>query len=192
MIDLITTYLSEKITSLGLFKKIIPLVEIIFDEAEKSFPAQYCGKGEYKHVSDFDRNNGLIYFRKNGNVSSDNSDTNSIGSENEIKITVPIKAVFAIRKDTIKALDNSYVDDKMSLNIIATLTSNNIKSLRQSLKVSNVSIVVQNWNTDRVKVWEDEYKNIPMEMPFEYVYASVDFNVVIEGATECFDLYKCN
>ena len=192
MIDLITAYLTEKVATLELFKKIVPLAEIITKEDETAFPAQYCGKGEYKDILDFDRNNGLIYFRKNGSISSDTSDNNSVGSENGIKLTIPFKTVFAIRKDIIKGLDNAFIDDKMCLNLIAILTDNNIKSLKKSLKAEGVSIVIQTWNTDRIKVWEEEYKKIPMEMPFEYVYASIDFNVVIEGSVNCFTLYNCN
>jgi hypothetical protein len=190
MIQLIIPYLITQIESLELFRNIIGLAEII-TKGEDSYPAQYCGKGNYKNVLDIDYKNGLIYFRKTGSVTIDPSDNNSIGSENDLKITIPLRAVFAIKKNTVKGLDDSFIDDKMCLNLIKVITDNNVRSLKQSLKVSTVGFIVQNWNTSREQVWSEEFKNIPMEMDFEYVYASIDFNVNIEGSKECFTEYNC-
>ncbi len=191
MIEFIIPYLNTQIDSLGLFKNIIGLAEIITEEEETKYPAQYCSKGNFKKVLDIDYKNGLIYFRKTGSVTIDPSDNNSVGSENELKITIPLKAVFAIKKNTIKGLDDAFIDEKMCLNIVKVISNNNVKSLRQSLLASNVSFVVQNWNTNRDQVWAEEFKGIPMAIDFDYVYASVDFNVTIDGSVECFNDYTC-
>src|SRR3990167_8488119 len=190
LIALINTYIEE----LDLFNQRLGLCEIIEEkgsEADISFPAIYCGKDEYKRIEDYDLKKGIVYHRKTGKVTIDPQDDSSVtGCENNIKITVPMRAVAIIKKSSTDEDDNNYIDDKIASNLIVKITRVIPKATQLLLKAHTSYVEVTSYNTNRYEVWDEEHKNIEMEMDFKYVYMAIDYNIIIEGSTDCLEI--CN
>lgn len=195
MIQVLILYINTLIVSLDVFEEITGLCEIIEKDQNGttiSFPAQYCDNGEYKAVEDYDISKGVVYHRLTGNVTEDEIESTT-GCETNIKKTYPIRTVGVIKKDILKRKnDNNYIDDKIAGNIANSIAHSSVKSLMSSLKAEDISISVSKYSTNRYEIWNEEHKNIPMGLDFEYVYFSVDYSIIVEGSTACFDIYGCD
>lgn len=186
MIELIIPYINSRIETLKLFNKRFELCEII-TKAEVSFPAEFC-MGEYKQVSDFDKNQGTIYHRLIDNISSQEiEDESSIGCDPFIERIYPIRTVGAIKRIGKTAYEDSMIAEYIA-NAISFI---NNKSLRQQLKVDSIGVEVKNISTERNKIWVDEYKGIEMAMDYQYIYLAIDYNIKITGNVSCFSTDLC-
>lgn len=187
MIELIVPYINTRIESLNLFKDRFELCERIKD-GEVVFPACYIGKGEYKQVSDFDKQDGTIYHRQTGEVSSQESDEEStVSCQPFIERTYPMRTVGIIKKTSYSAYEDSLIAEYVS-NAIEFI---NNKSLRQALKADVIGVEVKSISTDREKIFKEEYEGVDKTIPYEYIYFAIDYNIKITGNVSCFATSTC-
>ncbi len=185
----IIEHINSKISEIGLFPIRFGLCEIIkrtLDETSTSFPAEFCS-GEYTQVSDFERG-GTVYHRLTGDITSTEADEeSSVSCDPFIERTYPMRTVGVVPKN-----ENSATQDSKIAELLARKISfSNNKALRQAINADSVSIEIKSISTDRNKIWEEEYSNIPMSIPFESIYLAIDYNIIITGNNSCFPEYEC-
>lgn len=192
MIKEAITYLQAQVAATGMFTKIWGLCELINKDG-KTYPAFYKGAGNYEDVSHFDRNDGVVYFRKNGDVRVENVDsefqTTSCGS-NELKYVIPIRAVGIIRKTKL-ASDSPYAGEIFAEFLIAALQ--NTSGLGIVLTATSAKSAVTSYSTNGNAILQNEYR-LPSinEMNLRYSYISVDFELTIIKDINCIDSYCTN
>lgn len=195
MIETLIDHINDEIEELNLFSDRKGLCEIIEekqDEVTISFPAVYCGKDEYKRIEDYDLKKGVVYHRKRGSVTVDPKDDESVtGCENNVRITVPMRTVAILKKNATDEDDNNYIDDKIASNLIIKITSVIPKATQVLLKAHTSFIEITSYNTNRYEIWNEEHKNLDMGIDFNYAYVAIDYNMIVEGSTDCFTLYDC-
>lgn len=155
-------------------------------QGEKVFPAEYCGKGEYKSVNDFDFTKGLIYHRLTGPITTEQVEENIVGCE-ELQIrTYPLRLVGVILK-SLAGQDKQYGDIKITETVINKLDKINVKELMKSLGAVSVNIPTISFQTNRDDIHAEEYEEIKMSIGFEFAYIAIDYNVAVTGELKCFE-----
>lgn len=167
----------------------------LFDIREKeengktySFPAGYGQSGDYTQRADLDNEKGLIYFRKNGNLRTESIEDD--WNETMERRTQPMRMVLYISKDYYKT-DNAYIEDKLYENIRAAITARAVQSLLESTGLQRLEITPSEFIPDAKTVWNEEYKNIPFNVPFDKAYIAVNFDIIAEGTLACFENWGC-
>lgn len=154
----------------------------------KVFPAEYCSKDQYKHI-DFENHKGLIYWRKNGNISHSEieSEVDDDGFEQRV---FPLKAVLFAPKDYYKT-DNNYTEEKFADNVVKSIVFEANKTLRTSLKAVEADFVVTRYNTDRNEIIREEFEGVAPKIPFDHVIISFDYEITVVGSAACWDYWGC-
>lgn len=194
MLEAIILFLNARLRVLFPDFELKGLCELVKDD-EKDFvaPAEYCADGTYKHI-DFDAHKGLVYYRKNGDVSVSKVDESTTPTCDIYEShTFPLKLVMYAPKDYYDT-DNAHIDDKLANNVKKAIQTSNDKTLNQTLKSSLASILVTDYTTDRNTVIGTEYQGAGAEVsiPFDKALISLDIEVKIEGKLSCFDYYGCD
>jgi hypothetical protein len=65
------------------------------------------------------------------------------------------------------------------------------KALRQALSADQIRVSVRNINVLRDSVFSLEYKNLPMNIDYEYAYLSIDYVISISGNLSCYQTQGC-
>lgn len=186
MIENIITYLDDKISALKLFSEQIGLCEIITEtnlEGEsKSYPAKYLGSGEYKSVGDFDLSDGLIYFRKTGNVTEEIAESQVACRTNFVR-NYPIRIIAAKKKD-IK--DDEFIADTLFEEVRNTIEGQSIKELKTLLKAVKVNILIEEYDTNRETIFDEEYEGLESPFPYELAFVAIDIIVEVTATKQCF------
>lgn len=194
MLEAIILYMNTKLRVLFPDFELKGLCELLPDP-ERDFvaPAEYCSDGNYEHI-DFDKHKGVVYYRKNGDVSVSKLDESTTPTCDIYEShTFPIKLVLYAPKD-IYDTDNAHIDDKLANNVKKAIQTSNDKTLNQTLKSSLASILVTDYTTDRNTVIGTEYQGAGAEVKvgFDKALISLDLEVKIEGKLSCFEYYGCN
>lgn len=189
MLELLITYI--KLTfqnSMPEITEVQGLAEIIRQD-DKQFPAFYCTNDEYKPVSDFEN---FLYFRQTGPISEEESEEGAVsGCDRLITQTYPMVAVAYVPKD-IYNTDNAFIDGKVGQNIANIIKRAAWQSLSPALKTDLIYVEVNDINTDRYAVWENEYTNVAFAARLDHVYVSVEFDIIVTATESCLRNYDCN
>ncbi len=103
-----------------------------------------------------------------------------------------MKLVVGVPKDILTDQnDDQYIEDKLVQNISNVISTTNSQVLNNTYKSDMVMISVVGSDTDRYSVWSEEYEGIQMRAQFDYVFVSVDYNLVITGSNDCFENFGC-
>lgn len=183
MIKNIIEYLNCQLSSLNLFEKQFSLCERI-TKGDKIFPAEYKSKGEYVQINNFDKYNGVSYFRKNGDISI-SDETNTTTSCGILKkISIPLLLICVIPRKKIE-VDNNYTEDYIANKVLKSIiTKSGI--LKQSLKARNIDINVDAYSTDSIKIIDQEYSNIQKaDINHKFIYISSEISVSIIIDKKC-------
>lgn len=185
MLNQLITHVNNKIDSLNLFDRIHGLCHQIVNDG-KTFPAEYC-KGEYKQVSDFDKNKGTVYHRLTGNVSTSELEDESVSYDPFYRRSFPVRTVAVIKKKLLPIDNDAYIESRVAQDFLGVIASTNNKILRSALGVDSVAFEVTNIITDRDRIFSDEYKGIDNFFRYEFLYIVIDYNIHISGPVTCFD-----
>ena len=186
MLQSIIDYLTIKLQALKI-ADVYGLGELVVDKDSQK-PCLYNGSGQYCPLSDFDNHSGLIYFRLVSPVSNTIAES-QIGGDEVFQRTYNLRVVAYVNK-AIYNTDNNYIDDKIAHNIQIAIDNEDDGLLSTSLGAQTATIQTITYDTNRSNVSDGE--SLDFEIPFEYVFLALDFNVVIIGSQDCFSTYGCN
>lgn len=137
----------------------------------------YLSNGEFRPVLYKEPSEGLVYFRQLEKTSVENSEElAAIGCEDYQKRTYPMRVVAVQKRSKAKPeLLAGYIAG------VIEVTLN--RSQRQALKVSEAYTELKSFETDMLKVVEEELMQKP-NSALSYIY--IDFNVVVAAEASCF------
>lgn len=183
MIKATITYINGKLDPLNYFEKLYGLCEIIV-KGDKTFPAEYKSKGEYKQISDFDKYNGVCYIRKNGDVSI-SDETNTLQACGILSnVNIPLKLVIIIPRKKLDCDDN-YSEDVIAQTIIRALITRS-PDFKVALNARQASINIDSYSTDSIAVMEGEYSNFgKKDINYKFAYLSLDISVTALVTHDC-------
>ena len=183
MIKASIDYINSKLAALNYFEKSFGLCETIA-KGDKTFPAEYNSKGEYKQINDFDKYNGVSYIRKDGTLSiSDEINTlEACGILNNVNI--PLKLIAVIPRKKLDC-DNNYSEDVIAQTIMRSLMTKS-PDLKVALNARQARIQITSYNTDSRSILSEEYSGYPkLDVNYKYAYLSLNISVIAIVTNEC-------
>ena len=183
MVKKVVEYINSKLEQLGYFEKIYSLSEII-TKGDKTFPAQYLGKGEYIHITNFDKYNGLSYIRKDGDIDISEEEDLLKACVDSYTVSIPLKLITVIKREKLSS-DNNYSEDLFAADIIKLLNGKH-SDLRLSLKAKTLNIIISSYSNDSLSIMQQEYSNIQKkDINHKYSYMSFDISASMTIRKEC-------
>ena len=186
MLQSIIDYLTIKLQALKI-ADVYGLGELVVDQDSEK-PALYTGSGQYQSLVNFDNHNGLMYFRLVSPVSNAIAES-QVGGEDVFQRTYNLRIIAYVNKDVYNT-DNNYIDDKIAHNIQLAIDNEDDGLLSTSLGAQTATIQTISYETNRRNVSDGE--SLEFDIPFNYVFLALDFNVIIIGSQDCFNTYGCN
>lgn len=186
MIKQVIQFLNLSLAQTNYFQQQFELCELLPRSDDQTTPKQYCTKGEWKEVSNFDSYNGVSYFRKNGDIKSEQQDENDslIACSVFNKITIPLKLIAVIPREKL-TIDDAYSDDRTIQSLIAFIEADTA-SLKTSIKAKSVYLTIDSWTTDNQSILEGEYSKInKKDINYKFIYCSIDLTAEIIINQEC-------
>ena len=137
----------------------------------------YLSTGEFRPVLYREPSEGLVYFRQIERTTIENSEElAAIGCDDYQKRTYPMRVV-AIQK-------RSKAKPELLAGYIAGVVEVTLnRSQRQSLRVSEAYTEIKAFETDYLKVVDEELIQKP-NSALSYIY--IDFNIVVAADANCF------
>lgn len=153
------------------------------------YPACYISNGQFMNV-DFDQMKNTCYIRRNGQVTISENEDYEIGCENSQILTQPFKLVCLIYNQD---ADDEYRDEKQIANIINSIQEIDNRQICAEMSIDSIRTRNTGWNVNRYEVVRGEFQNVAIEIPFESLIVSVDFEVIMEISKDCWSnfLNKC-
>lgn len=182
MISNIIPYLNGQLDTTAYFEQLFELCELIKDSKGKVRPAFWCKK-EWSEINDFDKYDGMGYWRKRSDVTIEEVESQVSCSIN-IDVTIPLKFVAIVPRKKSSA-DDAYADDRMARTIMKVLTENN-QSLRTAIGAKKIKINTNSWSNDNQVILSEEYEGIDItDIRYKFMYLSLDVDIVITAAKDC-------
>lgn len=185
MIETIIESLNSKLSALDYWEKQYCLTELFKSADGITRPMLYDTSGQLINTNNFDHWNGMLYWRKNGDVASviDNEKKMS-GSCSWIKFSFPLKIVSIIPKKKLSK-DDAYSDDRVALAIIKTLTGPDTV-LKSELKAAFATVKPEKYITDNSAILSAEYDGINItDIRYNFSYVSVEIEVEVLIDSRC-------
>lgn len=188
-VDTVIEYLKNKIQTENKFEKVFGLVDAFVDSSGNKFPTEYIGNGKFKPIN-ISAYNGVVYFKKNGDVTNLNvtSQYNHRGNCDDIhSISIPLK-IIAFKKKSELPTDCLYSDDYVAEQLLASLMSSN-PNLKSTLNAMSVSVSWNAYSTNSILIWQSETSAENVDVNTNMACVSVDavINIVIEKNCIQFD-----
>ena len=188
MIKDIIEHINDQLAETDYFQKQFELCELIKRSDGQVSPKQYCSKGEWKEVSNFDSYHGVSYWRKNGDVSVATLDPAStlIPCDVYNKFSIPLKLIAVIPRHRLK-YDDAYSDDRTVQSLIEKLYTDT-STLGLAIQAQLVEIFVDSYSTDNQKIITQEYSQInPVDINYNFIYLSIDLRVDVTINQSCIE-----
>lgn len=183
MIKASIDFINGKLEPLNYFEKSFGLCEVIV-KGDKSFPAEYKSKGEYKQINDFDKYNGVSYIRKAGDVSISDQDNTLEACGILSSVTIPLRLIAVVPRKKLDCDDN-YSEDVIAQTIMRALL---IKGgdLKVSLSARQARIQVDSYSTDSISILTGEYGRLPKrDINYKFAYLALDLSVIALVTHDC-------
>ena len=193
MIKATVDYINNKLAALDYFEKSFGLCEVII-KGDKSFPAEYSGKGEYKQINNFDSYNGVSYIRKRGDISISDAENTIEACGILSAVSIPLRMVAVIPRSTLDCDDN-YSEDVIAQTIMRKLLTKG-GDLKVTMKARQARIQVDSYNTNSIAILAEEYSNYPKsDINYKYAYLALDISVLATVTDDCltqdcYDVYS--
>lgn len=182
MIEPIITYLNALLTPLGF--RTFPLTGLV-ERGDATFPAVYLRGGEYQAIN---AEVSTVYHRLlDGPNDTDNEDDESPVNNSIVTRTYSLRAV-AIFPHDLYGDDDQYLEDKVIRNLAGQLKHRNIKTLKNTLELVEVSTIPGATARGR-EAWDEEFDGIEYVEKRRIVY--VDYTLTLRGFSNCLDAVGC-
>lgn len=180
MLKSIIDILNINLNATNYFEQLYCLAELVKNAEDKFRPMVYSGAGEFTQVNDFDHYNGMGYWRKNGDVSINDTtiESSMVSCATFLQIQYPLKFVCCIPKSKLP-IDDQYTDDDIANAIIQSISGNN-NTIKTSVKAQSARVVPEKYTSNNYEIISGEYQGIEkVDINYKFAYLSIDFNVVL-------------
>lgn len=183
MIKATIEFINSKLAVLNYFEISFGLCEVI-SKGDKTFPAQYNSKGEYKQVNNFDKYNGVSYLRKRGDISISDEDNTLQACGILSNVNIPLRMVAVIPRKKLDC-DDAYSEDVIAQTIMRELITKS-PDLKIAIKARQARIQVDSYSTDSLAILTEEYGNYPKkDINYKYAYIALDISVIAIVTQSC-------
>lgn len=183
MIKASIEYINSKLAVLNYFEKSFGLCEII-TKGDKSFPAEYISKGEYKQVNNFDKYNGVSYLRKRGDITLSDAEDSLVSCSTLNSVGIPLRLVVVIPRKKLDCDDN-YSEDIIAQTLMRELLTKS-PDLKVALNARTARIQIDSYSTDSLSILNEEYSNYPKkDINYKYAYLALDITVTALVTQDC-------
>lgn len=185
MLKQIIDFLNLRIAALNYCEQLYCLCEIKGESGTEPTkePLQRGANGEHERV-DFDRYNGVGYWRLRGDVTTEDAPTFSSGRK-RLTRTFPLRFVFAVPRDKV-SIDDAYSFQRAAQSIEKVVTVQ-LGDLQNQLGAGRVTVAVNTEKHDPKAVWDEETDGTKQYEPkYELLYGALDMTVTVTADVACF------
>jgi hypothetical protein len=186
MLKGIIDYLNTLISASGYYDSVNGLVVVMRKtgtDPVETYPALYCGGGEFKRVSNFDTERGLCYWRLTGDIDS-GLDTNIATVRPLNTRSYPLRLVCVVMRSQFE--DNAYSEDKMSVAILKAITGYE-KQIRQAIGAASVTITNTSVVVDPDSLVASELLKPELNVRGRMMFLALDFDIEVMYSKQCAD-----
>ena len=180
MIEIIISYFKAIAEGTTLFSKVYGLCDLVANNTE-GYPAEF-NDGNY-HPVEFSEDKSLVYFRKNGPVQWEDLDS-VIGGKSQKKMILPLRVIAKAAKENFG--NDQFSNDVMALALIRRMNFNNPSDLKAATQASYIESISVTYETNRDVIIKEELNGNGDNTDYEFIYVSLDFQVIVTGNPECF------
>lgn len=186
MTEHIITLLNQRLLTTGYFKpdNLFGLCEII--EKDKVVrPLQYCGKGDFKNVSDFDQYNGSAYWRKIGPITSQDIDSTSLVASNKmVRLTIPLRVVATCLREKM-IIDGPYNAQVFGNSLLKVLNKNLNGNTRQLIGARSITLTLNSLDDNNETIMNTEFKGGQKRLSEKLVIVALNFLIIVDIRQDC-------
>ena len=190
MLEAIIAYLKAKLEVVFPEYEVKCLCDLV-EKNGKTAVVEYIGTGE-NNALDLDAAKGTIYFRRNGDVSTEelDDDDEAASCDGLERHTIPLKVVLYANKEALG--DNSFSEGKLAENLRKALRVNDDGDLRITLQADSIQIRTLRHSTDRQSIAQAELRGINVRTGYERVLIAVEIEAEVTSPPSCFEYWTCN
>lgn len=174
MLSKLITYIDDQTSRFATKHGLAERVQDVKEEDPKVFPGVYKGADEYQMV---DLEQQCSYHRMTGQrVIEEVPEIGVSGCSKGLRITFPMVMVGCLPIDK----PNQYRFEEISNSVSYELMRVKFpKETRGAIRASSAELNVTGINSDRMQVWNNEFENVEMAVPFGYTLFSINYELVV-------------
>lgn len=161
--------------------------EVNADGQEKQYPVIYKGKDSLRFITVFDFRSGAFWHMKEGDTDIENLESPRAEYE-YLRYTTHMSAYAIIRRSMID--DTEYSHEKMANNIVHQINEKNVNSLKSTIGVNKVNVIVTGYSTDAGQI-DEIFQNVEIQWRHDLTLVVVNYDIILEGYQQCFTNYSC-
>lgn len=189
MLNKLIPHIDIDIAELKYFSTLYGLAEKIKEGKEKNarqFPAVFIGNDNYEQV---ELEKMSCYHRMIGERSFSELTENLWGCSKAFEMTYPMVFVGCLKHSSGCEV---YESDQIANSVANKLYQVQFPaSIRALIKVYSIELFLKAIETDRSRIWEEEYEHIENAMTFDMIYFSVKYEFKIKGDSSCLNIIEC-
>lgn len=181
-------YMNVVLEATDYFKKCYGLVVLVRKkegDVVNEFPAEYAGLGEYNPVTNFDQENGSIYWRLTGDIKDTELYVNTQAAR-VIQRTYPLRMIYVAKRSQLGENDNAYSEDKMSIYLLKVMKGRE-KVMRETVGAKQITFIPNSSDFNGYSVAESEFINIEYNNRSSYMIGSIEFDLQVTISKDCVD-----
>lgn len=185
MLSNIISALNVRLLQTNYFKETYGLSTLVNPDGN-SYPVLYCGKGSYKHVSNFDELNGSCYWRKTGSTSSSDIDvTSMVSSKKMVRLTFPLRLVAVVSREKM-TIDNPYNAETLARTIFGVINKNLNGNIRQTVGARAIYLNLTSIEDSNADVFGVEFAGSDQKMLNDkLVICALNFSISVDIRQDC-------
>lgn len=186
MVSEIITELNTRLTTqTNYFREAYGLARFV-KSGDVTYPALYCGNGEYKNVSDFDMLNGSCYWRKSGAITSSPIDnTSTVSSKKMVRLSIPLRLVGVVKRELMTE-DSPYNSDILARSVFAVLNKNLNGNIRQTIGARAIYLDLNSIDDDIRAITKAEFDGLDQEQINDsLVVFAINITIGVEIRQDC-------
>jgi hypothetical protein len=190
IVQTVIDYLQSKIKTSNIFEGVFGLSDSIVDSSGNKYPCEYIGNGKFKPIN-INAFNGVVYFKKNGDVTNQDvtASFNNKGNCDKIfQIGIPLR-VIAFKKKSELPIDCVYSDDYVAETLLAIMNDKHT-GLRSSLNAMSCNVSWIAYSTNTILIWQSETTAETIDINTTMSCVAVDVIVSITIERNCIQ-YAC-
>lgn len=184
MIKASIEFINSKLALLNYTEQSFGLCEII-TKGDKTFPAEYKGKGEYTQINNFDKYNGVSYIRKRGDISISDAENTLEACNILSSVDIPLRLVVIVPRKKLDC-DDKYSEDVIAQTIMRELLTKG-GDLKTTLKARTARLDINSYSTDSLSILSEEYGGTfpKKDINYKFAYIALDLSIVALVTHNC-------
>lgn len=187
MTENIINLLNARLLTTGYFRQLYGLSELVKQDGVSYPVVTMCnGKGEKKHVSNFDEINGSCYWRRSGDISFSDIDATNNFSNNKLTIvSFPLRLIAVVNRQMM-TVDGPYNAEVLGQSIYGVLNQHLNGNIRRAIGARAVYMSLNSLEDNNEKIFSVEFSGSEVKtLSDELVICALNLTVSAEILASC-------